>query len=92
MEVFSKYLIEYGMTGVFILALLFALRAIYLQFSKQVEDIKESLETEKKEHIELQDEFREYLKDTKKEYLAIIRDNTIAFKEFSKNLTILYNK
>jgi HD superfamily phosphodiesterase len=96
MEIVSKALVEYGMTGVFILVLIFAVSKMYNQsaelrkwYEDEVVKREQSKERKEKENNELEREFRSYLMHTQSELTKIIKENTEAFKEFSKNLIIL---
>ena len=86
MEAISTALAEYGMTGVFILVLIFALKKIYDQFFNQVNDIRKRLEEKEEENNNLEKEFRDYLMETRNDHLQIIKDNTEALRDISKNI------
>lgn len=75
METILGILAHEGMTGVLIILLIFAIRAIYKQAN-----------AEEKASSLLEKEFREYLVKTQGELTQIIRENAEAFKEFSKSI------
>jgi len=86
MAAITEELLKQGITGIFILLLVFAIRKIFMQVTEQINDMRKYMETKEEENKGLETSFRSYLIDTQKKHLQIIDENTKAFREYAKHI------
>ncbi len=83
MEVVTKILIEHGMTGIFIIVLLFSMKIFFKQVLLFKKEYDNEIKGKENDNKLLSEEFRGYLMEMQKTHLEIIKENSEAYKGFS---------
>ncbi len=86
MDAVIEILVKQGITGVFILLLVFAIKKIFFQVTEQITSMRNYLDEKEDENKELEANFRNYLIETQKKHLQIIDENTKAFRDYSQRI------
>lgn len=75
MEIFNNFLVQLGAIGIMIVGLIW--------FSKRmINHVMQELRSETERNKQLEQEFRDYLKEETKEHHELIKKNTEAFQRF----------
>lgn len=87
MEQIVKVLLEYGMTGIFIIVLIYGNVRVFKYASNLRASYSEELKQKEQEATEIKMDFRKHLLEENAKLMNVIEGNSLALKEFSKSLT-----
>jgi len=85
MEAITEILIQKGITGVFILLLVYAISMIYKQAMETRQKHLDDMAKKDRESNELEREFRQYLSDSNTMLMRVIEEHNDIMREFNKN-------
>ena len=86
MDAIVHVLTEKGITGVFILALVYAISFIYKQASETRQKHLDDLAKKEQESNELEREFRTHLMSTEAKLMQLMKEHTKVTEKFSENI------